>query len=234
LVIIALENTVAILIKDGIEMEYKLSPSNLNLLEDCPRCFWLHMVTKIKRPMGPMSSIPIKMDSIIKKYFNKYRDLGKLPPIIEGKVTGWLAVGMPKTLKHEMNNGITVWGRPDDYLKLEDSNIVAFDHKTKSKAPEKVHSSYQLQLDTYSFLLKNMGYNTTNKAYLAFYYPDECELHQGMPFNCTIIEVITNHSRVDNLVDIAYDILNGELPEVGENCEYCKWEKEINHKINFL
>jgi len=117
-------------------MEYKLSPSNLNLLEGCPRCFLLHMVKKIKRPMGPMSNIPIKMDSIIKHYFNKYRDLGQLPPIIEGMVTGWLVVGMPKTLKYEMENDITLWGRRDDYLKLEDGNMVAFDHKTKSKAPK--------------------------------------------------------------------------------------------------
>jgi len=185
------------------------------------------MVKKIYRPYGPMSSIPIKMDSIIKHYFNKYRDLGQLPPIIEGKVTGWLAVGMPKTLKHEMENGITVWGRPDDYLKLEDNNIVAFDHKTKSKAPEYVHRSYQLQLDVYSFLLKKMGYDTTNKAYLAYYYPDECELHKGMPFNCEIIEVKTNLSRVDKLVDKAYNILNGELPDSNEDCDYCKWIKEM-------
>lgn len=77
---------------------------------------------------------------------------------------------MPKTLKHEMDNGITVWSHPDDYLKLEDNNIVAFDHKTKSKAPEGVHPSYQLQLDVYSFLLKAMGYDTTNMAYLAFFF----------------------------------------------------------------
>jgi len=185
------------------------------------------MVKKIKRPMGPMSSIPIKMDSIIKHYFDKYRDLGQLPPIIDGKVTGWLAVGMPKTLKHEIDNGITVWGRPDDYLKLEDNNIVAFDHKTKSKEPDGVHPSYQLQLDVYSYLLKAMGYDTTNKAYLAFYYPDECELHEGMPFNCTIIEVKTNLSRVDKLVDKAYTILNGDLPESYENCDYCKWNHEL-------
>ena len=95
-------------------MEYKLSPSNLNLLEDCPRCFWLHMIKKIKRPVGPMSSIPIKMDSIIKHYFNRYRESGQLPPMIKGKITGWLAVGMPKTLKYELDNGIIVWGRPDD------------------------------------------------------------------------------------------------------------------------
>ena len=207
-------------------MEYKLSPSTLNLLEDCPRCFWLKMVKKIKRPMGPMSSIPIKMDSIIKHYFNKYRDLGQLPPIIEGKITGWLAVGMPKTLKYEMGNGITVWGRPDDYLKLEDNNIVAFDHKTKSKAPEGVHPAYQRQMDIYSYLLKAMGYDTTNKAYLAFYYPDECELHNGMPFNCIVIEVKTDLTRVKNLVDKAYIILNGEIPNSHENCEYCGWVYE--------
>ena len=37
-----------------------------------------------------------------------------------------------------------------------------------------------------------------------------------MPFNCTILEVNTNLSRVDNLVDKAYNILNGELPDHGE------------------
>ena len=134
---------------------------------------------------------------------------------------------MPKTLKYELDNGITAWSCPDDYLKLEDNNIVAFDHKTKSKAPESVHRSYQLQMDVYSYLLKAMGYGTTNKAYLAFYYPDECDLHEGMPFNCTIIEVKTNFSRVDKLVDKAYNILNGEIPESHENCEYCKWNQEI-------
>jgi hypothetical protein len=176
-------------------MENKLSSSNLNLLKVCPRCFWLSMVKKLKRPSGPMSSIPIKMDSIIKNYFNKYSEKGELPPIIQGKIVGRLAVEMPKTLKYEEENGIILWGRPDEYFELEDKNIVAFDHKTKSKAPEDIHSSYQLQLNVYSYLLKVMGYKTTNKAYLAFYYPDDCELHNGMCIHSTVIEVKTNPSH---------------------------------------
>ena len=72
-----------------------------------------------------------------------------------------------------------------------------------------------------------MGYDTTNKAYLAYYYPDECELHEGMPFNCTIIEVKTNLSRVNKLIEKAHDALNGEQPDSNENCEYCKWNQEI-------
>ncbi len=106
-------------------------------------------------------------------------------------------------------------------------NIVAFDHKTKSKEPEDVHKSYQLQLDVYSFLLSNLDYKTTDKGFLAYYYPDECELHDGMPFNCTVIEVKTNPSKINILVDRAYDILNGVLPDSNQNCEYCKWNKEI-------
>ncbi len=172
-------------------MEFKLSPSNLNLLEDCPRCFWLQMVKKIRRPSGPMSSIPIKMDSIIKHYFDRYREQGLLPPIILGQIEGKLALDMPKTLKLEMDDGIILWGRPDDYFELNDGNIVAFDHKTKSKEPEDVHKSYQLQLDVYSFLIKNLDYKTTDKGFLAYYHPDECDLHEGMPFYCSIIEVKT-------------------------------------------
>jgi hypothetical protein len=70
-------------------MKITLSPTSLNLLKDCERCFYLGFVKGIKRPSGPMSSIPIKMDSIIKKYFQKYREKGELPPIIKGKLMGF-------------------------------------------------------------------------------------------------------------------------------------------------
>lgn len=209
-------------------MEYKLSPSRLNLLEDCPRCFWLLMNKNIKRPTGPMSSIPIKMDSIIKHYFDRYRELGELPPMIQGMVTGRLPEDMPKTLKHEEANGIILWGRPDEYFELEDRSIVPFDHKTKSKEPEDVHTAYQLQMDVYSYLLKAMGYKTTTKAYLAFYYPDECDLHDGMPFHCKILEVKTSPMKVEKLVDKAYNVLDGQMPESGDNCEYCRWTDETS------
>ena len=214
--------------------KFKLSPSSLNLLNECPRCFWLKMVKKIYRPRGPMSSIPIRMDSIIKNYFDRYRNHGQLPPIIDGQVSGCLALKMPKTLKYELENGITIWGRPDDYLKLEDKNIVAFDHKTKSKEPDNIHPSYQLQMNVYSYLLKKMGYKTTNKAYLAFYFPDECDLHNGMPFNCKIIEIRTNHDVTKKLLLDAFRILNGSIPEAEKNCSYCKWIDETKNELRNL
>ena len=204
-------------------MEYQLSPSKLNLLEDCPRCFWLAVVKKINRPSGPMASIAIKMDSIIKHYFNKYRELRQLPPIIVGKVKGKLPENMPKTLKHDEGNGIVLMGRPDEYFELEDGSIVAFDHKTKSKAPDGTHPAYQLQLDVYSYLLKVNGYKTTNKAFLAYYHPNDCDIHNGMCMNCSVVEVETNPSRVTGIIKKAHKILNGKIPKWSNNCEFCKW-----------
>ena len=79
-------------------------------------------------------------------------------------------------------NGFSVLGKPDDYLKLEDDRIAILNHKTKSKEPNCVHKAYELQMNVYSYLLKMMGYKTNGNAYLAFYYPDNCDLHNGMPF----------------------------------------------------
>ena len=195
-------------------------------MEECPRCFWLSVVKKIDRPSSPMASIVIKMDSIIKHYFDRYREKGELPPIVKDKVKGKLPNNMPKTLYHKENEQITLMGRPDDYLELEDGSIVPFDHKTKSKAPENTHHAYQLQIDIYSFLLKVNNYKTTNKGYLAYYYPDDCDLHIGMDIHCEVVEVEINPNRAIELLQKAKQILNGSTPDSSKECGFCKWKNE--------
>ena len=61
-------------------MPYKLSPSSLNLLKECPRCFWLHFNKNIKRPEGIFPSLPSGMDRILKIHFDSFMEKGKLPP----------------------------------------------------------------------------------------------------------------------------------------------------------
>jgi CRISPR/Cas system-associated exonuclease Cas4 (RecB family) len=207
-------------------MTYGLSATKMNLLKECPRCFWLLIKKNIKRPSRPMSSIPIKIDSIIKKYFNSYRGI-QLPPILNRKINGQLAVGMPQTLRFDTGKGIILWGRPDDYITLEDFNIAVLDHKTRSQAPKTVHPSYQLQMDFYSYLLKKNGYKTINKAYLTYFTPDYSILHNGLTINCSIFEVTTNSDHIEHLISIANKILNGPRPVSDENCEYCRYTQAI-------
>ncbi|MBS3075861.1 hypothetical protein J4429_05385, partial [Candidatus Pacearchaeota archaeon] len=59
---------------------FKLSPSSLNLMKECPRCFWLTQHKVWQRPAGIFPSLPSGMDKILKEHFNKFMDRGKLPP----------------------------------------------------------------------------------------------------------------------------------------------------------
>lgn len=56
-----------------------LSHHGLELLERCPRCFWLQYNKGISQPEGIVSRLANRFDTIIKKYFDLYRPLGELP-----------------------------------------------------------------------------------------------------------------------------------------------------------
>ena len=61
-------------------MTFKLSPSSLNLMKECPRCFWLAQHKVWKRPAGIFPSLPSGMDGILKIHFDKFRYKEELPP----------------------------------------------------------------------------------------------------------------------------------------------------------
>ena len=64
-------------------MPYQLSPSTINIMADCPRCFWLELKKNIKRPRGIFPSLPSGMDRILKEHFDACAKLGVLPPEIK-------------------------------------------------------------------------------------------------------------------------------------------------------
>ena len=43
-----------------------LSPSALNVFNDCPRCFWLDKNKRMKQPRGIFPSLPSGMDKVLK------------------------------------------------------------------------------------------------------------------------------------------------------------------------
>lgn len=61
----------------------KISRSGLKLFLDCPRCFWLDVHHKIKRPPGYPFTLAIAVDYLVKKEFDTYREKGTLPPVLK-------------------------------------------------------------------------------------------------------------------------------------------------------
>lgn len=216
-------------------MNHRLSPSSLNLLEDCPRCFWLDKVKGIKRPAGAFPSLPSGVDRILKAHFDRFMAAGQLPPElrkegIEAKLFS------NKTLLDEWRNNrrgirykdgtseVTLMGAVDNLLEKE-GKLIVLDFKTRGFAlkPD-THHHYQDQLNIYNFLLRKNGYRTENYTYLLFYMPEKVMKSGEFIFETKLVKMKVNTKHALELFQKAIGVLRGRIPESSVHCKFCKWE----------
>ena len=224
-----------------------LSPSALNLFLECAKCFWLEKNRGIHRPSGAFPSLPSGMDSVLKKYFDKFRAEGQLPPEIKGKVEGKL-LDDPKFLREWRINmkGIRwfdeeldaeLMGALDDCL-VDDGCYVPVDYKTRGwAAKEDSHTYYQNQLNCYTFLLQKNGFKIKDFAYLLFYSPKEVlgDLAVKPPsgdltavlFNVEPRKVEVNPEAAYKVFKAAVKTIRGPQPATHSTCKFCSWGNDF-------
>ena len=211
----------------------RISPTTgLSLFKECPKCFWLHYNEKVRRPRGIFPSLPGGMDSIIKKYFDQYR--GKLPPDLEGQVEGMLLPDLALMNKwRDWRTGLkytrqdldaVLFGALDDCL-VDGEHHIPLDYKTRGFPPNEGDSEkyYQTQLDAYSLMLTENGYETKNHSYLVYYYPQEVRSDGVVIFNIKPLKIETDVNRARSLFADAVEVLRGSIPEHHSGCEHCTW-----------
>lgn len=213
-------------------MSVKLSPSSLNLLKDCPKCFWLQVNKGIKRPNGAFPSLPSGMDRILKSHFDSFRDRGMLPPELQ-KLEGVKLFDDVELLETWRNNrrGI-IWadeegnilkGAVDNILQKGEKFIV-LDFKTRGfPLKEDTHDHYRDQLDIYNFLLRKNGFETEDYAYLLFYHPKGVEEDGDVVFHKDLKKVDISIENAKKIFMEAIEILKGDMPDCGSECEFCRW-----------
>ncbi len=213
----------------------KLSPSTISLFIECPRCFWLQINKNIHRPRGVFPSLPGGMDGVIKKYYDSYRKLGKLPPEVEGKLIGKL-LDDQRLLRSWQSNweGIQYFdknlnailkGVLDDCL-VDGDTYIPLDYKTRGyELKDDSSSYYQHQLDIYCFLLVKNGYKVTNYAYLIYYFPKAVKENGLVEFHVEPKKIKTDVNRAEKLFNDAVACLREAEPEKHSNstCEFCHW-----------
>lgn len=214
---------------------YKLSPSALNLMEECPRCFWLHHNEHKKRPDSIFPSLPSGMDSILKTHFDKFRDNGLLPPELKenGDCKDCKLFDNKELLKIWRNNlkGI-VWTDEDgnilhgavDNILVKGKKLIVLDYKTRGfPLKEDTHEHYQLQLDTYNYLLRKNGYETEDYGFLLFYIPKEVTTTGEVIFDTKLLKLKIDVKNADKVWKHALKLLNGPRPKDNSKEEECAW-----------
>ena len=210
---------------------FKLSPSALNLMHECPRCFWLDKNNVWKRPIGIFPSLPSGMDRILKVHFDKFMERGLLPPEIAERhdCEGMKLFDDKELLKIWQNNrkgisfkdeeGNELHGAVDNVLQ-KGKKLIILDYKTRGyDLKEDTAEHYRLQLDVYNFLLRKNGYETEDFAFLLFYVPKEVTETGEVIFDTTLKKMETSIKNAEEMWKKALVLLNGECPEKG--CEWC-------------
>lgn len=211
-------------------MKFKLSPSSLNLMQECPRCFWLAQHKVWSRPNGVFPSLPSGMDSILKKHFDRFRDRNELPPEIKEKCSDCKLFSDKELLEKWRNNfkgiswtdeqGNELHGAVDNLL-TKDNKIIVLDYKTRGfPCKDDTHEHYVIQLEIYNFLLRKNGHDTEDYAFLLFYHPKEVLETGEVVFNTDLKKIKTDIKNAESIFNKAIKLLNEECPK--KECGWCE------------
>ncbi|MCR4284660.1 MAG: PD-(D/E)XK nuclease family protein [archaeon] len=210
---------------------HKLSPSAINLMKDCPRCFWLTQHKVWKRPSGPFPSLPSGMDKILKHHFNKFRDKGELPPELcehqhctnmklfddEEKMKVWQSNF--KGISFTDKAGNELHGAIDNIL-VKGKKLIVLDYKTRGYAlKEDTAEHYRLQQNTYNFLLRKIGHETEDFFFLLFYVPKEVATTGEVIFDTELVKMRVDTKMAEKAWKDALKLLNEDCPK--KSCGWC-------------
>lgn len=214
----------------------QLSPNSLNLFLECPHCFWLDKNLGIKRPPPYPYALNSAVDELLKEEFDTYRAKKISHPLLKDNNIKAHLFENQKLLNQWRNNlagiryfddalGATLFGAVDDVLEFDDNKIAPLDYKSTGTTAAKIYDRFQLQLDTYTFLMEKNGYKTPRKGYLAFYIVDKSRgFIDRLPFRKEIIEIETNPSDIYEIFKDAVAVLKGPTPpKHSSDCQFKKW-----------
>ena len=212
---------------------YRFAPSQLNLMHDCPKCFWRDHVAGIPRPRGIFPGLPGAIDNLIQKETRRYAGKGKPKWLVPWIHEGVIRSGTKRlTLKRR---NYTVTGIYDDLLVMDDESVIIIDYKTAAQPHSEgaTKQYYQLQLDLYALLCEANGLKPAELGYIVYTTPNLLRRYVqdfnmdhliDIFFKVTHIPIKVSAQRGRDAIKEALDICESkEAPAASPACEYCHY-----------
>lgn len=213
----------------------------------CPRCFWLDLRLKIRRPDGPPFQINKAIDELFKKEFDTYRSQKKPHPIIvEYKVDAipfahedldtWRENFTGVAAVHEATN-LHVFGAVDDIWVNSAGELIVVDYKATAKAAEVSldadwQVTYKRQMEVYQWLLRANGFDVSDTGYFVYTNGrlDLDGFNDRVEFRTKLISYKGDDSWVEPTLVSMKEAMDGPMPQVGNSimggpCEFCSYAR---------
>ncbi len=156
----------------------KISRSKIDLFIECPRCFWLDVRHKIKRPPPAPYTINNAIDWLLKQEFDIYREKGTPHPVMVKHRIAAVPFRTPEmnTWRHNFTGvqyhhaptDFLVYGAVDDVWINSKKELIVVDYKATGANQHRIYDSYKRQLEIYQWLLRQNGYEVSDVGYFVF------------------------------------------------------------------
>lgn len=227
----------------------KLSRSKIELFLDCPRCFWLEVSRKIKRPSGAPYTINNAIDFLLKQEFDIHREKGTPHPLMVQAGIDALPYKSPEidTWRHNFTgvqfdhkkSGFHVFGAVDDVWVNPSGELIVVDYKATGANQHQIYDSYRRQMEVYQWLLAANGYKVSRTGYFVFAKASKAGgFGMGeavLPFDIFVEPLLGDPSWVDGVLMKAREVLDSdEAPMPASDCEYCRYVSSAQDAENVV
>jgi CRISPR/Cas system-associated exonuclease Cas4 (RecB family) len=234
--------------RPGQTTPFKVSRSKIELFMQCPRCFWLDVRLKIKRPDGPPFNINKAIDELFKKEFDTYRAKGEPHPIMQEyqvdavpfaheKLDDWRETFVGVQYLHEATN-LLVFGGIDDLWVAPDGTAIVVDYKATAKDRDVSidadwQMSYKRQVEVYQWLLRQNGLQVSNTAYFVYTNGrlDLDGFNNRVEFRTKLIPYEGSDAWIEPTIVKMKECMDGDMPPVGKAamggvCDFCDYARQ--------
>mgnify|MGYP001558621002 FL=1 len=218
----------------------KLSRSKIELFLDCPRCFWLDMVQRIKRPPPAPYTINNAVDYLLKQEFDIHREKGTPHPVMtrhgvealpfqHEKMGQWRHNFTGVQYEHKPTDFL-VYGAVDDIWVNADGAVSVVDYKATGANQHHIYPSYKRQMEIYQWLLGKNGLTVSPIGYFVFAKVSKAGGF-GMGTAALTFDLLIEPQEGDNswieeaLVSARKTFDKEKPPAAGAECEYCRYRK---------
>ena len=217
----------------------KLSRSKIELLFDCPRCFWLYAGKGIARPFGVPYTINNAIDFLLKKEFDEHRNAGTTHylikrekidaiPYLHDDIDKWRN-NFTGIQYEDKKNNFLIFGAVDDIWVDPKGNLIVVDYKASGAKEGELYDSYKRQMEIYQWLLRKNGFKVLDRGYFVY-----CRVNKEggfakgqLDFNIKVQPYDGDDSWVEGKVSEAKKILDGPIPKSSVNCNHCKYRNAV-------
>jgi CRISPR/Cas system-associated exonuclease Cas4 (RecB family) len=232
----------------GQRAPFKVSRSKIELYKQCPRCFWLDVRLKIKRPDGPPFNINKAIDELLKKEFDSYRMKGEPHPIMtefevdaipfsHDSLDTWRENFVGVVHVHQPTN-LHVFGAVDDLWVNNDGEVIVVDYKATAKDREVSidaawQVSYKRQMEVYQWLLRQNGLKVHDTGYFVYCNGrlDMEGFNNRVEFTSKVISYTGKTDWIEPTLHEMKTCMEGDMPPVGRaamggECDFCSYARE--------